>query len=109
MPDVFRFLNKNASDKQMNPAISEDRIKCRVISFRVSDYDYGVAEEASRKHGFTSVSLFARSATLTCNLSQPVNTPLDVEMNRLWQRIEVLTAALEKLTAHIGVTLEFST
>ncbi len=80
--------------------MSEEDIKCKIISFRVSDQDYYAVEEASRKQGFTSVSLFARSATLTCNSSETVHSPLDVEINRLWRRIEVLTTTLEQLAAH---------
>ncbi|HMF77546.1 MAG TPA: hypothetical protein VK604_17950 [Bryobacteraceae bacterium] len=86
--------------------MSEEDIKSKIISFRVSDHDYGAVEEASRKHGFTSVSLFARSATLSCNTSELVHSPLDVEINRLWRRIEVLTAALETLTARVSIVLD---
>jgi hypothetical protein len=77
----------------------EDRIKSKIISFRVSDREFGVVQEASRKHGFASVSLFARAATLTCDTSGPVQSPLDLELTRLWRRIEVLTSILEKLSA----------
>src|ERR1700693_3926206 len=89
--------------------MSEIVIKCRIISFRVSDQEYGTVEEASRKHGFSGVSVFARSATLACTSSEPVQSPLDVEINRLWRRIEALTTALEELTAHVGVALSPST
>jgi hypothetical protein len=86
--------------------MSEENIKCKIISFRVSDHDYYAVEEASRRQGFTSVSLFARSATLACNSSEMVHSPLDVEINRLWRRIEVLTTTLEQIAAHQSVTLE---
>jgi hypothetical protein len=86
--------------------MSEEDIKCRIISFRVSDHDYEAVEEASKKQGFASVSLFARSATLMCNSSELVRSPLDVEINRLWRRIEVLTTALEQIAAHLSVVLE---
>jgi hypothetical protein len=78
--------------------MSEGR-KCRIISFRLSDDEYGAVEEASRKHGFQSISLFARSATLTGHSAEPVHSPLDVELNKLWRRIETLTAALEQIAA----------
>jgi hypothetical protein len=84
----------------------EEAIKCRIISFRVSDQDYEAVEEASRKQGFTSVSLFARSATLAFNSSELVHSPLDVEINRLWRRIEVLTTALEHIAAHQSAALD---
>jgi hypothetical protein len=88
--------------------MSEEDIKSRIISFRVSGHDYEVVEEASRKHGFTSVSLFARSATLACKSTEFVHTPLDIEINRLWRRIEVLTTALEQIAAHRSVAPETS-
>jgi hypothetical protein len=77
----------------------EDRIKTKIISFRVSDHEFRVAHEASRKHGFGSVSLFSRAATLKCDPSGPVQSSLDIEINRLFRRIEVLTTILEKLSA----------
>ena len=86
--------------------MSEEDIKCKIISFRVSDQDYYAVEEASRKQGFTSVSLFARSATLTCNSSDFVHSPLDVDINRLWRRIEALTTTLEQLAAHQSLALQ---
>jgi hypothetical protein len=86
--------------------MSEEAIKCRIISFRVSDQDYEAVEEASRKQGFTSVSLFARSATLAFNSSEAVHSPLDVEINRLWRRIEVLTTALEQIATRRSAALE---
>jgi hypothetical protein len=89
--------------------MSERVLKCRIISFRVSDEEYATAEEASRKQGFSGVAVFARSATLACISSDPVYSPLDVEITRMWRRIEALTKALEELTAHVGVALSRST
>ena len=86
--------------------MAEENIKCRIISFRVSEHDYEAVEEASRRQGFTSVSLFARSATLACNSSEFVHSPVDVEIDRLWRRIEALTAALEQIASHLSVALE---
>ncbi len=86
--------------------MTEENIKCKIISFRVSDRDYEAVEEASRRQGFTSVSLFARSATLACNSSEFVHSPLDVEINRLWRRVEALTTSLEQIAAHLSVALE---
>jgi len=87
----------------------EGCIKSRIVSFRLSDEEHGTVEEASRRHGFASVSHFARSATLERKSSEPMQTPLDVEINRMWRRIEVLTTALEALTAQAGVALDLST
>ena len=86
--------------------MSEEDIKCKIISFRVSDQDFYTVEEASRKQGFSSVSLFARSATLTCNSSETVHSPLNIDINRLWRRIEVLTTTLEQLAAHQSLALQ---
>jgi hypothetical protein len=89
--------------------MTEEGIRRRIMSFRISDHEYVAVEEASRKHGFVSVSLFARAATLTCSSSEPVHSPPDVEINRLWRRIEILTTSLETLTAQFGIALDSST
>jgi hypothetical protein len=88
--------------------MSEGCIKSRIISFRLSAYEHGTIEEASQKQGFASVALFARSATLECKSSESVHSPLDVEINKIMQRIEALATALETLTAHAGVALNHS-
>ena len=94
------------SNEHLNgAAISEVCIKRRIISFRVSDHEYEAVEEMSRKQGFVSVSLFARSAILTSDSSEAVHSPLDIDINRIWRRIEVLTTALETLTTHLGGVL----
>jgi hypothetical protein len=87
--------------------LSEGDIKSRIISFRVSDQEYGTVEQASRRSGFVSVSLFARTATLKCDSSSPVHSPADVEIDKLWRRIEVLTKELEALIANASVALRF--
>lgn len=84
-------------------------VRCRIISFRLSDDEYGVVEAVSRKSGFMSVSLFARSAVLAQQSAEPVHSSLDVEINRLWRRIEALTTALEELAAQAGVALKLQT
>jgi hypothetical protein len=85
-------------------SMPEDPIKSRIISFRLSDNEYLIVQDISRKQGFASVSLFARSATIaSCNSSELVHSPLDVEIAGLWRRIEALTAALEKIAAQAGV------
>lgn len=85
--------------------MSEGPIKSKIISFRVSDEEHEAIIEASQKHGFASVSLFARFTALTSDSSEPVRFPLDAEINRLWRRVEALTTALEKLAAQAGVVL----
>jgi hypothetical protein len=84
--------------------MSEESIKSRIISFRLSDNEYLIVQDISRKQGFASVSLFARSATLaSCDSSELVHSPVDMEIAGLWRRIEVLTATLEKIAAQAGV------
>jgi hypothetical protein len=84
----------------------EAQIKSKVVSFRISDDEYESVETASQKHGFASVSLFARAATLKGHSFESVHTPMDVELNRLWRRIEALTSALEQIAARLGASLD---
>ena len=82
--------------------MADGQIKSKVVSFRLSDEEYRTVDDVTRKHGFPSVSVFARSATLKSD-SEPVKTPLDIEINRLFRRIEVLTSAIEQITSQLGV------
>lgn len=86
----------------------EGQIKCKVVSFRIDDDEYSKAERIARINGFASVSCFAREATLKCTPAEIVNTPLDVEMNRLWRRIDALTSSLEKIISDLGLVLNTS-
>ncbi|MBV8811432.1 MAG: hypothetical protein JO033_22405 [Acidobacteriaceae bacterium] len=83
--------------------MADGHTKCKVVSFRLSDEEYQNVDDVTRKHGFTSVSLFARSATLKCDTDEPVRAPLDIEINRLLRRIEVLTSAIEQITTQLGI------
>jgi uncharacterized protein (DUF1778 family) len=83
-----------------------ESLKSRVISFRVSDDEYRLVADASKKHGFPSVSLFARSAALTENASDVVRDPIHVEFGMLWTRINQLTSALEQIASKICVTVD---
>jgi hypothetical protein len=83
----------------MGTSTSEGAIKRKIVSFRLSDEEYAAVEERSRKHGFPSISLFARSAALAGRSTDPVNSPLDVELNKLWRRIEAIVATLEQISA----------
>jgi hypothetical protein len=80
----------------------EAQHRCKIISFRVSDEEYGLVEAASRLHGFKSVALFARSIVLTEKTDDPTHTPMDCDINRLWRRMEALMSALEHLMVHIS-------
>jgi hypothetical protein len=81
---------------------SEPQNRCKIISFRVSDDEYGAVEAASKRHGFKSVALFARSVVLTEKIDDPTHTPVDCDINRLWRRVEALIAALEELMVQIS-------
>jgi hypothetical protein len=86
--------------------MGEGLIKYRVLSFRLSDDEYRQVEAAGRKCGFVSASLFARAAALKGDSSEPVNTPLDLEINRVWRRVEVLTSTLEQMSVRLGSLIE---
>jgi hypothetical protein len=86
--------------------MSTEQNKRNIVSFRLSDAEYGAVEAVSRVQGFTSVSLFARSATLTNNSNELAHSPLDADMNRLWRRLEVLTTALEQITIQARKALD---
>jgi hypothetical protein len=86
----------------------EGQIKCKVVSFRIDDDEYSKAEKIAKINGFASVSCFAREATLKCTPAEVVNTPLDVEMNRLWRRIDALASSLENIISHLGAVLNTS-
>jgi hypothetical protein len=77
-----------------------------VISFRISDQEYDSGAMKSLKHGFPSVPLFARSLTLTYNGEEPVQAPLDIEINRLWRRVEALIYAMEQITRRLGIQVD---
>ncbi len=79
--------------------------RTKIISFRVSEHEFEAVQEASRKHGFSSVAFFARAATIASQLSEPIQSSLDIEISRLHCRIEALTAALEKLAARAGLVI----
>jgi Mobilization protein NikA len=83
--------------------MAEGQTKSKIVSFRLSSEEYQAVDDVTQKHGFASVSLFARSATLKCDTDEPVKTPLDMEINRLLRRIEVLISAVEKITTQLGV------
>jgi hypothetical protein len=86
--------------------MGEGLTKYKILSFRLSDEEYNQVEAASRRHGFVSASLFARAAALRANSLEPVRTPLDVELNRLWRRVETLTSTLEQMSTRLGVVID---
>jgi hypothetical protein len=86
--------------------MGEALIKYRVLSFRLSDDEYKQVEAAGRKYGFVSASLFARAAALKGDSLEPVNTPLDLELNRLWRRVEALTSTLEQMSTRLESMIE---
>jgi hypothetical protein len=88
--------------------MSDGVTKTRIISFRVSDEEYRVVNEESKKVGFASVSLFARSATLTGNRQEPTPPIVPVDVQDLWSRVDALTAALEHIATHLCVPIDLS-
>ena len=86
--------------------MGERLIKYRVLSFRLSDDEYTQVEAAGRRCGFVSASLFARAAALNSDSLEPVSTPLDQELNRLWRRVEALTSTLEQMSTRLGSIID---
>lgn len=86
--------------------MSTDHLKCKIVSFRLSDPEYEAVEAESRVHGFSSVSVFARSATLTCNSSESIDAALKIDITRLLQRLEALTTAFEATAAQLGIAVD---
>jgi hypothetical protein len=86
--------------------MGERLIKYRVLSFRLSDDEYKQVEAAGRRCGFVSASLFARAAALKGDSLEPVSTPLDQELNRLWRRVEALTSLLEQMSTRLGSIID---
>jgi hypothetical protein len=86
--------------------MGEGLTKYKILSFRLSDEEYKQVEAARQKHGFVSASLFARAAALRNDSLEPVRTPLDLELNRLWRRVEALTAALEEMSTRLGLIID---
>jgi hypothetical protein len=77
--------------------------KIRIVSFRLSDAEYNAVEARSRRLCFNSVSQFARSLTLAGESCDDISTPLDRDIDRVWRRLELLTAALEKVAVELGL------
>jgi hypothetical protein len=83
--------------------MSDGHLKCKIISFRVSDDEYKIVEELRQTHGFPSVSLFSRFATLTYRSAGLEPSQLDLELKRLWNCVEqALVSALRQITARSG-------
>ena len=84
----------------------DESIKCKVISFRISDQEYDSVSMKSLQHGFLSVPLFARSVTLAYDGEHPIQSHIDNEINRLWHRLETLIHAVERVTLQLGIPLD---
>jgi hypothetical protein len=83
----------------------DDDTKNNVISFRLSGREYKAIEQISRRQGFPSVSLFARSVTMACESSATTSVPREREIEKLWSCIHLLGRALEQLVAQARVAL----
>ena len=77
-------------------------MKSRVISFRLSEQEFGEVAAKSVEQGFSSVSLFARWLTLDCRPIVPSQSVIDSEINRLWRRLEALICTVEEITAKLA-------
>lgn len=95
-----------ATSAPVEQLLVPDNRKCKIVSFRLSDAEYEAVEAESRLHGFSSVSVFARSATLTCHSSESIHSGLKIDINRLWHRLEMLTATFERTAKQLGIALE---
>jgi hypothetical protein len=95
----------NNKTRELSKGLPEVQLKCKVVSFRIADDEYLKVEALAKNKGFASVSYFAREATLKSTPFESVNTPFDVEINRLWRRVEAMTSAIEKIIAQLSVTL----
>ena len=87
---------------------TDEATKSRIVSFRVSQKEYEVLEQASQRGGFRNVSFYARSSALPVESVEPARSPFDTELTRLWRRLEALTEALETIVAKAGLVLSSS-
>jgi hypothetical protein len=83
----------------------DGQLKGKIVSFRIADEEYQKLQTVAKNGGFASVSYFAREATLKSTPFEPVHTPLDVEMNRLWRRMEAVTASIEGIIGKLSLVL----
>lgn len=91
--------------KERSSGIPDGQLKCKVVSFRIADDEYLKIEAHAKNNGYASVSYFAREATLKSAPFEAVSTPFDVEINRLWRRIEAMTSAVENVVAQLSMNL----
>lgn len=76
-------------------------LKCKIVSFRLSASEYSEAEQVCRAHGYSSLSLFARSAIMAF-LSSPTNARThESEINELRERIDVIAAEVLRISEQI--------
>ena len=74
--------------------------KRRMVSFRLSDAEYTIAETVSRAQGYRSLSLFARSAMLAFLPGAAGNGAerRDPTVAELRERVDRLAAELQRLS-----------
>jgi len=80
-------------------AVTDPRYK--LLSVRLSAVEFAEAEEVSLKHGYRSLSAFARSAILAFIL-----TPNSATEQDLRRRIDQLSAELQRLSERLGSTVD---
>ena len=76
--------------------------KSRMVSFRLSETEYAGIEEASRAHGYRSISLFARCAILAYHSASPQSN-YEEQLSELRERMETMAAELIRISAHVRV------
>src|SRR5919198_6426687 len=89
---------------EVSSIMSDCDTKSKIVSFRLSNAEYEAVEARSRRLCFSSVSQFSRSLTLAAESCDNVASPLDRDIDRVWHRLELLTAALEKVAVGLGLT-----
>lgn len=80
-------------------AVTDPRYK--LVSVRLSAVEYAEAEEVSLKHGYRSLSAFARSAILAFILAPNSATEQDLR-----RRIDQLSAELRRLSQSLEPPIE---
>jgi hypothetical protein len=71
--------------------------KNKTISFRLSQQEYVVADQARQEHNFENMSIFARCAVLAYSSTQ-LGTAMDTALESMKQRLDAVVQQLADLT-----------
>lgn len=72
---------------------------CRMVSFRLSAAEYEAADKIRSSHGYRSMSIFARSATLAFHPSAA--DPYEAEMIEIRRQLDFLTEQIRRITTKV--------